>query len=212
MITATSTAMHLVEAARLTLAEHVAQDRRGQELGERLDRIGDPVGDDTGRHRRQVVGVLGPPFDAGRRLGERRATRHPTLPDRPEVVLNEIGGRRDGEITGDGQHRVARCVIPLEEVGRVLDGGRLDVDEAPVPVVGVVERLEHNARQDHPREAAVRPVEDVDLDLLFDHVDLVAQRCVVEPRTAHAAGLDEQSQLQRVRRQLLDVGGEVRMG
>ncbi len=116
------------------------------------------------------------------------------------------------EVTGDGEHRVARRVVALEEILGVHHGRRLEVHEAAVAVVGVVERLEHHRRQVDPREPAVRSVVDVDVDLFLDDVDLVAEVVRRDAGPAHAIRLQEQPQIERSRRQLRDVDGEVRVG
>jgi len=73
-------------------------------------------------------------------------------------------------------------------------------------------RSEHHRRQVDPREPAVGPVVDVDVDLFLDHVDLVAQVLRRDAGAAHAVGLEEQPQLQRGGRQLRDVHREIGVG
>jgi hypothetical protein len=117
------------------------------------------------------------------------------------VSLDELGRAGHVEVTGDRQDRVAGGVVAVEELGRVGHGGRLEIVEGTVAVVGVGERVEHDRRQLEPGEPTVRPVQHVDPDLLLDHVDLVAQVLLGQPRAAHAVGLEEERPLERVARQ-----------
>jgi hypothetical protein len=93
---------------------------------------------------------------------------------------------------------LARRVVAGEEVGGVVDGRGLEVDEGAVAVVGVGEALERDLRQLQPRERAVGPVEHVDPDLLLDHVDLVAEVLLGDGRRGHPVGLEEERALQRL--------------
>jgi hypothetical protein len=61
-------------------------------------------------------------------------------------------------------------------------------------------------------KAAVRAVEDVDPDLLLDHVDLVAQVFLGQPGAAHAVGLEEQRPLEGAGGQHLEIVGVVEVG
>jgi hypothetical protein len=128
------------------------------------------------------------------------------------VPLDQLGRLGHVDVPGDGEHRVAGRVVPLEEALRVRYRRRLQVHERAVPVVRVGEGVEHDRRQLQPGEAAVRPVEHVDPDLLLDHVDLVAQVFLGQPGAAHPVGLQEQRALQGVGRQGLEVVGVVQVG
>jgi hypothetical protein len=128
------------------------------------------------------------------------------------VPLDEAAGGRDVEVPGDRDDGVAGRVVLVEELGRVGDGGGLEVVERAVPVVRVRVGVEHDRGQLQPREPAVRPVQDVDADLFLDDVDLVAQVLLGQPRPAHAVGLQEQRTLQGVARQRLVVVGVVEVG
>ena len=103
-------------------------------------------------------------------------------------------------------------VVAGEEVGRVVHGGGLEVDEGPVAVVGVGEAVEGDLRQLQPGEGAVGPVEHVDPDLLLHHVDLVAEVLLGDRRRGHAVGLEEERPLQRLGRQRLEVVRVVLVG
>ena len=128
-------------------------------------------------------------------------------------MLGDQGQRVVGvEVAGHHEHRVGRRVVLVEEVGRVRHRRALQVDEPAVPVVGVGEGVEEHRRQQQPGEAAVRPVEHVDPDLLLDHRDLVGQVFLGEPRAAHPVRLQEQAPGQRVARQHLEVVRVVQVG
>jgi hypothetical protein len=128
------------------------------------------------------------------------------------VPFDQGGRRGHVEVAGHRQNRVATGVVALEELLGVADRGTLQVAERAVAVVLVGEGREHHRRQLQPGKAAVRPVQDVDPDLLLDHVDLVAQVLLGQPGTAHAVGLEEQRPLEGAGRQHLEVVGVVQMG
>ena len=132
--------------------------------------------------------------------------------DGAEPALDQPLGLGDVEVTADAQDGVARRVVAGEEVGRVVDGGGLEVDEGAVAVVGVGEALEGDLRQLQPGERAVGPVEHVDPDLLLDHVDLVAEVLLGDRRGGHPVGLEEQRPLQRLGGQRLVVVRVVLVG
>jgi hypothetical protein len=81
--------------------------------------------------------------------------------------------------------------------------------EVPVAVVRVGEGVVEHRRQQDPGEPAVGPVEDVEPDLLLDHVHLVAQVLLRQLGGAQAVGLQEQRALQRRGREHLEVVGVV---
>jgi hypothetical protein len=128
------------------------------------------------------------------------------------MPLDEDGGLRHVEVAGDREHRVAAGVVPVEELLRVGHGRMVEVAEGAVAVVRVRERGEHHRWQPEPRKATVRAVEDVDPDLLLDHVHLVDQVLLRQPGTAHAVGLEEQRPLEGAGRQHLEVVGVVQVG
>ena len=130
----------------------------------------------------------------------------------PNQRLDQLA--RSPRRRGRRRRRAPRCrrVVGGEEVGGVVDGRGLEVDEGAVAVVGVGEALEGDRRQLQPREAAVGPVEHVDPDLLLHHVDLVAEVLLGDRRRGHAVGLEEQRALERLGRQRLEVVRVVQVG
>ena len=129
--------------------------------------------------------------------------------DGPEVTLGQLMDLVGIGVAHHGEHGVGRGVVVLEEAGGVIERGRLQVHEAPVSVVGVVVGAEQHRWEMDPREAPVGPVEHVDPDLLLHDRDLVGQRLLVEAHAQHAVGLQEETQLERSRRQDLEVVGVV---
>ena len=113
------------------------------------------------------------------------------------MLLDPGPDLRDVDVAGDGEHRVARRVVAVEERLRVLERRALEVDEVAVAVVAVGEVVEQQRREHQPREAAVRAVEDVDADLVLHDRDLVVEVLLRHRDAAHAVGLEEQRQLGR---------------
>jgi hypothetical protein len=90
-----------------------------------------------------------------------------------------------------------RGVVALEEALGVLERRALQVDEVAVAVVAVGEVVEQHRRHDEPGEAAVRPVDDVDADLVLHDGDLVVEVLLRHRDAAHPVGLEEQRELGR---------------
>ncbi len=207
------------DAGDRTVAKHQTLDQPGgvavgEDLGqyhvrqvaiEIVDRIGNPPGRGHGRKRREPVFEGLPALGGQVGLGEVGSRRGRPARHVAEVPLDQQGGGGDVEVTGHREHRAARGVVPLEEVGRVGDGRGVQIAERAVAVVRVGERVEHHRRQAQPREPAVRAVEHVDPDFLLDHVDLIDQVLLGQPRLAHPVGLEEQRAFQSVRRKRLEV-------
>jgi hypothetical protein len=78
--------------------------------------------------------------------------------------------------------------------------------------VRVGEGREHHRGQLQPGEPAIRPVQHVDPDLLLDHVDLVEEVLLGQPRAAHPVGLEKERPFQGARRQDLEIVGVVEVG
>jgi hypothetical protein len=128
------------------------------------------------------------------------------------VLLDEVAGAGQLEVARDGEHRVGRRVVGVEELRAVVEVGLLQLGEVAVAVVGVGEGLVQHRRQQDPGEPAVRPVEHVEADLLLHHVDLVAQVLRGDLGRPHPVGLEEQRALKGGGRQHLEVVREVRVG
>ena len=78
-----------------------------------------------------------------------------------------------------------------------------------VEVVGVVPVLVRVLRQLQPGEAAVRLVQDIDLDFFLDDALLVDEVLLRDVETAHAIGFGPQHGLERIRGKRFVVVGEV---
>jgi hypothetical protein len=113
------------------------------------------------------------------------------------------------EIPGDGDLRVPRGVVGVEERRGVVQRRLLELGEVAVAVVGVGERVVEDRGQQDPGEAAVGPVQDVEPDLLLDDVDLVAQVLDRQLRCPQPVRLQEQGPLERGGGQHLEVVGVV---
>ena len=118
-------------------------------------------------------------------------------------------GLRRVEVARDDQHGVVRRVERLEELLHVGDGGRVEVCEVAVEIVGVVPVLVRGHRQVDPREPAVRLVQHVDAHLALDDLLLVLQVLRADVEAAHAVGLRPEHGLEHVRRNDLEVVREV---
>jgi hypothetical protein len=153
-----------------------------------------------------------PAFLGRYRLGERPERRDGPGRDRAEVPLDQLPRLFDPEVAGHHEGGVAGGVELVEEGHRLVDGGRLQVDEAAVAVVGVGERREHDRREGDPGEPSEGLVDDVDPDLLFDDGDLVLDVVVVQAQAPHPVGLEVETELEGVGRELLVVVGVVGAG
>ncbi len=132
--------------------------------------------------------------------------------DRGEVLLNPGLRLRRVEVADDDEHGVARRVEGLEEARDVLERRRVEVVEVAVEVVRVVPVRVGVLRKIQPRESAVGLVEDVDLDLVLDDLLLVLEVVGVDREALHPVGLGPERGLEGVRRNDLEVVGEVEAG
>ncbi len=129
--------------------------------------------------------------------------------DRAEVLLDPLEGRLGLEVARHDERGVARRVEGLEERLGVLEGRGVEVLEVAVEVVRVEPVLVRDLRHVEPREPAVRPVQDVDLDLVLHDALLVREVLLRDREAAHAVGLGPERGLERVRGHDLEVVREV---
>ena len=162
------------------MARRVPRDRDPRQLHAIGDRLALHVGERNAGNRHRIR--------TGRRL------------DVAEPFLDEAPRRGRVEVAGDDQARIRRRVIPLEELDRVVIAGRGEIlhvaDDRPV--VGMPFRIEHLGKQQIRR--AVRPVLVALTALVLDDVPLGVdglRRHRLE-QVAHAVGLEEQRELERV--------------
>ena len=146
------------------------------------------------------------------RLAEVRDGRQLACRDVAEVTLDPAAGLRLVEVAGDHQDRVVGRVVGIKEGLHLVEGGRFEVGQVAVEVVGVVPVLVGVLRHDQPGEAAVGAVQHVRLDLVLDHVLLVLEVLLGHRQPAHAVGLGPQHALERVRGYQLEVVGVVEAG
>ena len=118
----------------------------------------------------------------------------------------------DIHVADDHQHRVLRRVEVAEEGPHVVQAGGVEVLELAVAVVGVVPVAEGALAHVDPGEAAIGAVEDVDADLVLDHVALVVELLLGDARPAHAVRLEPERELQRGLGEHLEVVGVVGAG
>ena len=134
--------------------------------------------------------------------------------DAAEVLLD---GRTDPvglHVADHGQDRVVRRVVQPEELGDVLDRGRVEVlhrSDRRV-VVGVLGRVDRRQHLLVPR--AVRPVVVRPALLVLDDLALVVEVLLAEgvEKRAHPVRLEPQRELELVRRHRLEVVRPVQPG
>jgi hypothetical protein len=200
------------EAGRVAVGEHLGEHHVWQVPGQVGQRVGHPPRRRDRGQRREAVGVGMAALGGEVGLGEVGQARCRAGGHVAEMALHQHLRGFEIEVASHRDDGVADRVVLVEELGRVGDGGRFEVVERAVPVVGVRVGVEHDGRQLQPREPAVRPVQDIDANLFLDDVDLVAQVLLGKPRAAHAVGLQKQRALQRVARKRLVVIGVVEVG
>ena len=124
----------------------------GEVAGQVLFRVRQPVAerDRGGGHAGLAAG--GPPVGPGRGLPEVRRRPYRARGDVPEMALDEPDGGVRVDVTGDGEHRVARRVVGLEELGAVVRRGAAQQGHVPVAVVRVGEGVVEHAGQQRPGE------------------------------------------------------------
>ena len=198
----------LVEARVLAAREQVRhdvhlgvaglQERRRvprQEQARQLHAIGDRLLLDAVENRRRRV-------DRRHRLAGRHVA---------EPLLDQLAGAGDVDVAGDHEARVAGHVVGAEEPRDVLEARRGEIFHRSDrrPAIRMSGRIEHRRQLDE--RLAVRLVVDALTLLVLDNialaVDLVG-RLVVEEE-AHAIGLEEQRQLERVRGDVLVIVGAI---
>jgi hypothetical protein len=122
-----------------------------------------------------------------------------------EVTARERHDLIRRRVTHDDEHGVVRRVVGLEEAADVIERSRLEVLEVAVEVVGVVPVGVGLLGQTEPLEGAVRLVQDVDAYFLAHDVLLVPEVLGGDVQRSHPVGLQPERQLERVRRDDLEV-------
>ena len=168
-----------------------------------------PVSNGERRDTGQLVRFGRAPFCRLGRLGDVRPGRDWPLGKRPEVLLSLIENLRRRDVPGHGQDRVVGRVVMLVETLDVLDGGRVKVFEVSVEIVRVGEPVEGLLGKIEPKEAPVRPIQNVDAHLLLNHLALVLQIGGREVQGFHPVGLEPQDRIERGGRRRLDILGKV---
>ena len=91
------------------------------------------------------------------------------------MFLNHFLHFVDVHVADDGQHGVVWCVVSLEEVAHVFDGGSVDLCEIAVAVVCVVPIRESILPKTDPLKELIWLIEYVYADLFAHDVLLVLQ-------------------------------------
>ena len=161
---------------------------------------------------RSVMVFFLTPSSTGGRRGQRRhrlAGRHVAEP-----LFDQLARGGDVDVAGDHQAGIAGHVVGAEEPRDVLEAcrGQILHRSDRRPAVRMARRIQHRGQLDE--RLPVRLVVDALPLLVLDDVALavdLVRRLVVE-QEAHAIRLEEQRELQRVRRQVLVIVGAIVAG
>ena len=115
-------------------------------------------------------------------------------------------------ITGDRHYGIIRCVVLVVESTDVFDVRRVEVAKVAVEVMAVGIGVVGLHRKVYGEEQPVGLVQDIDPNLLFDHLALVIQILGREVQSLHAVGFEPKHRIEGGDRSRLDVFGVVPTG